>query len=920
MKRRFSPALCGQRGSALLVLFLVLGIAAAALLVSALTRQSNRIESDTRTVNTLAQARDALIGYAANYRTVSPNDVLGYLPLPDVGTSPNEGEAAGTVAGSTVDSNLIGRLPWKTLGLPDIRDGSGGCLWYAVSGRFKNNPMTATLNWDTQGQFDLMAEDGVTPLANNVVAVVFAPGIALSGQNRAAAAANTPTCGGNYNAANYLDTPNAGNAINGILNYYPGTANSGVAPNSTNKSLVTQANGSSYNDRMLAITVDDLFRVIMQRADFKSDIEGLLQGLQSCLNGQSSAPAASVNNKGADALDTCGSGLSASMQKVYTNWKNNLLYAKLPTPTVITLNGAPTPQPCSAVVLFGGQRTSSQQRITPTQQGDAAQYLEGGNVTSFKSNGTAYAGWNTFDKTNPSRDLVACIVPSSGTSQKIDFSNISNDFNFTSPTFTQGQMVKDIGNQSVLMGIASRAIRNFPATCPVNSNQCRRNLYGCLWSRDTLNFASGFRAYFKFNINPINSGFTFSIADAAQNPAPGGNASDMCGAAAEDLGYSGNNLTTPTVKPPKLALEIDTSQEANFRDNKWRVYQDSCNCLPTQVSGNTYRFTSLLSNAVFSPNYDSARGGGTYYLSNIAVSGNGFTAQLYRDAARTRPFTGVLLPRTYTFSYAAPYGTYNNARNDPDNRHAALDYWGFSRPMTTPVLVNHPDSEDNVHGLGFAPQSAANPDPFNPNSVPGVARVNSLQTQGLDHYVRIEVKRLNDYDGTRRSYQIKAWVFNNNDPNLNTTGKLAAFKNTALDYGNLTGNGFTGINNTGNAYTFTDTNANFAHPYTALTLGSQTYYLNTTSVAPSGTYFKAQVFTDAGHSLPYTGPIATGTAYQLQFTPPAATLSPGGYVPLVVYDLTAGQEAMKTIRVGFTVGASGSEAITISNFILETIP
>src|SRR5690606_298057 len=31
----------------------------------------------------------------------------------------------------------LGRLPWKTLGLPDLRDGHGERLWYAVSTRHK---------------------------------------------------------------------------------------------------------------------------------------------------------------------------------------------------------------------------------------------------------------------------------------------------------------------------------------------------------------------------------------------------------------------------------------------------------------------------------------------------------------------------------------------------------------------------------------------------------------------------------------------------------------------------------------------------------------------------------------------------------------------------------------------------------------
>ena len=46
---------------------------------------------------------------------------------------------------------IIGRLPWKTFGLPDLRDGSGERLWYALSPNFRDNPSVSPLNSDTRG-------------------------------------------------------------------------------------------------------------------------------------------------------------------------------------------------------------------------------------------------------------------------------------------------------------------------------------------------------------------------------------------------------------------------------------------------------------------------------------------------------------------------------------------------------------------------------------------------------------------------------------------------------------------------------------------------------------------------------------------------------------------------------------------------
>ena len=253
-------------GIALLVLLGLLGLVAAlfvAKFAGNLTRQN---ETGQRTADALAQAKEALVGYAANYPDEHPGRVFGYLPCPDRDGGAGEG-TADTACGGT-DVTVIGRLPWKTLELPPLRDGDGECLWYAVSGNFKNNPPTGLMNWDTNGLITIMAPDGSNFVAGGsggatiptrrAAAVIFAPGAILPGQDRSLSATNPPTtCGGNYNAANYLDT-DAASTINNA------TASS-ITPNALSRYIAalnsnrTAAATNSFNDRMAFITAADIF-------------------------------------------------------------------------------------------------------------------------------------------------------------------------------------------------------------------------------------------------------------------------------------------------------------------------------------------------------------------------------------------------------------------------------------------------------------------------------------------------------------------------------------------------------------------------------------------------------------------------------------------------------------------------------------
>jgi hypothetical protein len=88
------------------------------------------------TERALAEAREALVAYAAD-RAINTVVGPGYLPCPDLDNDGWAESTCGSLSGDSGQDERLGRLPWKTLGLPDLRDGDGERLWYAVSTKYK---------------------------------------------------------------------------------------------------------------------------------------------------------------------------------------------------------------------------------------------------------------------------------------------------------------------------------------------------------------------------------------------------------------------------------------------------------------------------------------------------------------------------------------------------------------------------------------------------------------------------------------------------------------------------------------------------------------------------------------------------------------------------------------------------------------
>src|SRR5688572_11728711 len=184
-QRALGPA--RQRGQAMLLTVLLLAVGVAGLVYTLATPARFSLAADATTSAVLAQAKVALIGRAALDQTIP-----GSLPCPD---TDNDGSAE-LFAGNDCPS-YVGRLPWRTLGLPDLRDGNGERLWYALSPSFRDHTSASPLNSDTAGQLTIT---GMAP-ASNVIAIVFAPGALVGAQLRDAANQN--------NVAHYLEGENA---------------------------------------------------------------------------------------------------------------------------------------------------------------------------------------------------------------------------------------------------------------------------------------------------------------------------------------------------------------------------------------------------------------------------------------------------------------------------------------------------------------------------------------------------------------------------------------------------------------------------------------------------------------------------------------------------------------------------------------
>lgn len=222
-----------ERGLAMILFVTMLALGTTYVLVDQMNGVSQKLAAQRANDPALTAAREALIGYAA--LQASNGLYPGSLPCPDTN---NDGNAEGSCSGAT----LVGRLPWKTLGLTDLRDSSGERLWYALSSNFRNQT-GSVINSNTVGQLTVYDGSNGTVSESQVVAIVFAPGPLKGTQTRDVAGENT--------MANYLEGARS-------------TTEFGRARPST-----AYPQGQCYtpsvvdcNDQLLELTASDLFAAV----------------------------------------------------------------------------------------------------------------------------------------------------------------------------------------------------------------------------------------------------------------------------------------------------------------------------------------------------------------------------------------------------------------------------------------------------------------------------------------------------------------------------------------------------------------------------------------------------------------------------------------------------------------------------------
>lgn len=250
-----------EHGIALLILVIFLALASAGYTLKSLDSGGIRNERDKKTNEALAEAKAALLGFAAS-QSLTPGVCTtncprpGDLPCPDTDNNGVAEVSCGNAAGTTQQTARLGRLPWITLGLPDLRDGDGERLWYAVSSRYKNNTRFRPLNSDTLATITLRDNNGniiFNGTVNGLAAVVIAPGATLVRQDNISQVRN----GANQLiASNYLDVALGEDNQNFVDSNINGFI---IGP-------VKDINGKTVvNDRMLGITRKEMNQMMEAR-------------------------------------------------------------------------------------------------------------------------------------------------------------------------------------------------------------------------------------------------------------------------------------------------------------------------------------------------------------------------------------------------------------------------------------------------------------------------------------------------------------------------------------------------------------------------------------------------------------------------------------------------------------------------------
>ena len=288
-------------GSALVVAVLLAAACVALVVAMGLAPAGAGARADRVSERALAEAREALIAYAAD-RPINAAVGPGYLPCPDLDDDGWAESTCGSLAGDVGQAERLGRLPWKTLGIADLRDGYGERLWYAVSSKYKGllncaasrgcvdmTPAAALGTITVRDSAGAIIHDGTIAEAyradaGGAVAVVIAPGAALaradgSMQSRACAPGECDAAGrcttdppqraAHCNPASFLDKAGGARFADEDNADFVDRSDAAGRPRNANGFIhgpVLAADGSvMVNDRLAVITYRDVMPRIMAR-------------------------------------------------------------------------------------------------------------------------------------------------------------------------------------------------------------------------------------------------------------------------------------------------------------------------------------------------------------------------------------------------------------------------------------------------------------------------------------------------------------------------------------------------------------------------------------------------------------------------------------------------------------------------------
>lgn len=271
-----------QKGLALVILVVIVLLTIVAYYTSNLSITQVRTEQIKSTMATLKRAKRAIINHAITYadEDANKNGKFGVLPHPETTFSGNDGNMPPNWG--TKNTNIVEWFPWRSLDLPTLKDESGTCLFYAVSGTYKlgGTVQSDMINEDSIGMFQVVNSAGDilqgANIEDRVVVLVIAPGGPLVGQARNPLVA-TSSCGRDYaNVGAYLEGD--GVTDNSAVSAVADTIDQFIGATETSADEAVP-----YNDRFLTITRGEIWKAIIERSDFKQKMENLTQAMALCL-------------------------------------------------------------------------------------------------------------------------------------------------------------------------------------------------------------------------------------------------------------------------------------------------------------------------------------------------------------------------------------------------------------------------------------------------------------------------------------------------------------------------------------------------------------------------------------------------------------------------------------------------------------